>query len=64
MRQRLARLLLTALVGSGSLVLGACDNEDMRDVEEGVNDVERGVEDAVEDAEDAVDEADTDGKDD
>ena len=64
MRQRIARLLLAALVGSASLVLGACDNEDMRDVEEGVNDVERGVEDAVEDAEDAVDEADTDGKDD
>ena len=64
MKERLVRLLLTALIGSASLVLGACDNEDARDIEEGVNDVERGVEDAVEDAEDAVDEADTDGKDD
>ena len=64
MKQRLARLLLTALVAFASLVLGACDNEDKRDLEEGVNDVERGVEDAVDDAEDAVDDADTDGKDD
>ena len=64
MRQRLARLLLIALVGFAAPALAACDNEDMRDVEEGVNDVERGVEDAVEDAEDAVDKADTDGKDD
>ena len=64
MRQRLGQLLLVALVGFASPALVSCDNEDMRDVEEGVNDVERGVEDAVEDAEDAVDKADTDGKDD
>jgi hypothetical protein len=55
---------MTGFVAIASPMLGACDNEDMRDVEEGVNDAERGVEDAVDEADDAIDKADTDGKDD
>ena len=63
-RSRIASLVLTGVVGIAAPLMGACDNEDMKDVQEGVNEAEEGVEDAVEDAEDAVDKADTDGKDD
>lgn len=64
MRHKIAALLMTGLVAVASPTFVACDNEDMRDIEEGVNDAERGVEDAVDEADDAVDKADTDGKDD
>ncbi len=62
--RRTAGLLLTVVLGVSSPALAACDNEDMRDIEEGVNDAEEGVEDAVKDADEAIDKADTDGKDD
>lgn len=64
MRHRIAALLMTGLVAIASPLLVACDNEDMRDIEEGVKDAEQGVDDAVDEADDAIDKADTDGKDD
>lgn len=63
-RTKIASLVMTGVVGIASPLMGACDNEDVRDIEEGVNEAEQGVEDAVDDAEDAIDKADTDGKDD
>lgn len=59
------RLLLTGALALGSPVaLGACDQEDMRDLREGVNDAEEGVEKGAEEVEEQVDDLDSDGKDD
>ena len=63
-RRKSAALALSILLGVAAPTLVACDNEDMRDVEEGVNEVEEGAEDAGKEVEDAVDDADSDGKDD
>lgn len=63
MRQKLSRIGLAIVLALG-LGLTACDNEDERDVREGVDDVQDAGEDAVDEVEDAVDDADTDGKDD
>ena len=57
------RITATALAGALLLAPVACDNEDQRDLEEGVNDVEKGAEDIVNDAEKELDQIDTDGKD-
>ena len=45
-------------------VLGACDREDARDVEEGVNDLENEVEEGASELEEEIDDADSDGQDD
>lgn len=63
MRKQIAAAGFAALLAAGAL--GACDKEDLRDVNEFGNDVEEGVEDAGEDMEQEYDEnVDTDGKDD
>ncbi|HWC14077.1 MAG TPA: hypothetical protein VG929_05735 [Actinomycetota bacterium] len=65
MRTHAVRLLLAGALALGSpVVLASCDQEDMRDVEEGVNDVEEGVEKGAKEVEEEVDDLDSDGKDD
>jgi hypothetical protein len=65
MPSRPTRTGALALVAALSLApLAACDNEDMRDVEEGVEGVEEGAKDVGKGVEDAVDKIDNDGKDD
>ena len=61
MRERLARIALALAVVLGMGVTAACDQEDRRDVEEGVNEVEKGAEEVEEGIDDEVD---TDGQDD
>jgi len=65
MRERLARVALALVVVLGMGATAACDQEDRRDVEEGVNEVEKGAKEVGEDIEEGVDgEVDTDGQDD
>ena len=62
---RLERRIAHAAVAGALLLSGlACDNEDQRDVEEGVNQIEKGAEDVVDDADKELDKLDSDGKDD
>ena len=62
-KRRIANAAVAGALLLGSAGLAACDNEDQKDVEEGVNDVEKGAEDVVNDAEKELDKLDTDGKD-
>lgn len=63
-RHRFTRAGVAALIALGSLGLAACDEEDEKDLQEGVRNTQENVEEGANDAENAVDNTDTDGQDD
>ena len=63
-RRKMVNVALAGALALAPLGLGACDNEDQKDVEEVGNEIEKGAEDAANEAEKEVDKLDDDGKDD